>query len=109
LVFSFLSCIRSSIFHLYHSLHTQKFHFLSIFISPENNMMNKAFYELVRTAPKGRWNGIRRNYGPDEVHRLRSGVQIEYTLAVSILEKFFSNFCNTAPYFEHAYIFSCSK
>lgn len=47
-------------------------------------MMNKAFYELIRAAPKGRWNGIRRSYGPDEVQRLRSGVQIEYTLAVSI-------------------------
>jgi isocitrate lyase len=51
-------------------------------------MMNKVFYELVRTSTKGRWNGIQRNYGPDEVHRLRSGVQIEYTLAVSILVKF---------------------
>jgi isocitrate lyase len=55
-------------------------------------MMTKAFYELVRTAPKGRWNGIQRNYGPNEVHRLRSGVQIEYTLAVSILVKFFHIF-----------------
>ncbi|CAF3930318.1 unnamed protein product [Rotaria magnacalcarata] len=44
-------------------------------------MINKAFYDLVRTAPKGRWSGIQRNYGPEEVQRLRSGLQIEYTLA----------------------------
>lgn len=47
-------------------------------------MMNKVFYDLVRSAPSGRWNGILRNYGPEEVSRLRSGIQIEYTLAVSI-------------------------
>jgi isocitrate lyase len=51
--------------------------------------MNKVFYELVRTAPKGRWNGIQRNYGPDAVRRLRSTVQIEYTLAVSTSRKKF--------------------
>jgi isocitrate lyase len=71
--------------------------------------MNRIFYEVVRTAPKGRWNGIQRNYGPTEVYRLRSGVQIEHTLAVSILVKFFSNFCTTGLWFEHTYIFSCSK
>jgi isocitrate lyase len=54
--------------------------------------MNRLFYEVVRTAPKGRWNGIQRNYGPTEVYRLRSGVQSEYTLAVSILVKFFQIF-----------------
>ena len=47
-------------------------------------MMNKVFYDLVRSAPAGRWNGILRNYGPEEVSKLRSGVQIEYTLAVGI-------------------------
>ena len=83
---------HSGIFQLYHSLYTQNFHFLSIFISSENNMMNKVFYELVRKAPSGRWNGIQRTYGPDLVHRLRSGVEIEYTLAVSILGKFFQSF-----------------
>lgn len=51
-------------------------------------MLNKAFYELVRTAPKGRWNGIQRTYGPDDVYRLRGGVQIQYTLAVRIFEIF---------------------
>ena len=64
------------------------FIFLSISISKESSMIKKACYELVRTAPKGRWNGIERNYRSDEVHRLRSEVQIEYTLAVSILLKF---------------------
>lgn len=50
-------------------------------------MMNKVFYDLVRAAPKGRWNGIKRSYGPDDVRKLRSGIQIEYTLAVSTLSK----------------------
>lgn len=50
-------------------------------------MMNKVFYDLVRSAPSGRWNSILRNYGPEEVSRLRSGVQIEYTLAVSADEQ----------------------
>jgi isocitrate lyase len=71
--------------------------------------MNRVFYEVVRTAPKGRWNGIQRNYGPAEVYRLRSEVQNEYTLAVSILVKFFSNFCKIGLWFEYTYIFSCSK
>ncbi len=71
-------------------------------------MINKVFYELVRTAPKGRWSGIQRNYGPEEVQRLRSGLQIEYTLAVRILMTFFQTFvklhrglniltCSSAP------------
>lgn len=47
--------------------------------------MNKAFYELIRKAPNGRWDGIKRVYGPDIVRRLRSGVEIEYTLAVRTL------------------------
>ncbi|CAF4454161.1 unnamed protein product, partial [Rotaria socialis] len=45
-------------------------------------MINKVFYDLVRSAPKGRWSGIQRTYGPEEVQRLRSGLQIEYTLAL---------------------------
>jgi len=45
--------------------------------------MNKAFYDLVRKAPSNRWNGIKRVYGPEVVGRLRSGVEIEYTLATN--------------------------
>ncbi|CAF3410030.1 unnamed protein product [Rotaria socialis] len=45
--------------------------------------MVKAFYDLIRSAPKGRWSGIKRNYGPENVNRLRSGLQIEYTLATN--------------------------
>ena len=52
--------------------------------------MNKAFYDLIRKVPAGRWDGIKRVYGPDIVRQLRSGVEIEYTLAVSIFEKKFS-------------------
>lgn len=51
------------------------------------NTMNKAFYDLVRKAPSNRWNGIKRVYGPEVVGRLRSGVEIEYTLAVSLFKK----------------------
>ncbi|CAF1220397.1 unnamed protein product [Rotaria magnacalcarata] len=60
-------------------------------------MINKAFYDLVRTAPKGRWSGIQRNYGPEEVQRLRSGLQIEYTLATIGANKLW-NLLHTEPY-----------
>ena len=60
-------------------------------------MMNKVFYELVKTAPKGRWNGIQRSYGGDEVLRLRSGVQIEYTLATLGANKLWK-MLHTDPY-----------
>lgn len=60
-------------------------------------MMNKVFYDLVRSAPSGRWNGILRNYGPEEVSRLRSGVQIEYTLATLGANKLWKSL-QTEPY-----------
>ncbi|CAF1114950.1 unnamed protein product [Rotaria sp. Silwood1] len=59
--------------------------------------MNRAFYELIRSAPKGRWNGIQRNYGPEQVHQLRSGVQIEYTLATIGANKLWK-LLETEPY-----------
>ncbi|TPW30787.1 isocitrate lyase [Martelella alba] len=39
------------------------------------------FYNLVETAPAGRFDGIERPYGIDDVRRLRGSVPIRYTLA----------------------------
>jgi isocitrate lyase len=39
------------------------------------------FDDLVPSAPKGRFAGIHRPYGPDDVLRLRGSVRIEHTLA----------------------------
>jgi isocitrate lyase len=45
--------------------------------------MSKAlsFEDLVPSAPKGRFAGIRRRYGPEDVVRLRGSFPISYTLA----------------------------
>ena len=39
------------------------------------------FYNLIPSAPAGRFDGIERPYSPDDVERLRGSVQIRYTLA----------------------------
>ena len=39
------------------------------------------FYNLVPSAPEGRFDGIERPYTPDDVKRLRGSVQIRHTLA----------------------------
>jgi isocitrate lyase len=39
------------------------------------------FYNLVPSAPEGRFDGIERPYGPDDVNRLRGSLPIRYTLA----------------------------
>jgi isocitrate lyase len=39
------------------------------------------FYNLVPSAPEGRFDGIERTYTPDDVKRLRGSVQIRHTLA----------------------------
>ena len=39
------------------------------------------FHALIPTAPKGRFDGIDRNYSVADVKRLRGSVQLEYTLA----------------------------
>jgi isocitrate lyase len=39
------------------------------------------FYNLVPSAPQGRFDGIERTYAPDDVKRLRGSVQLRYTLA----------------------------
>ncbi len=44
-------------------------------------MSTNGFETLVPTAPSGRYDGIERNYTPEEVKKLRGSVQIAYTLA----------------------------
>ena len=39
------------------------------------------FYNLVPSAPEGRFDGIERPYSPEDVKRLRGSVQIKHTLA----------------------------
>ncbi|TIT74163.1 MAG: hypothetical protein E5W57_26630, partial [Mesorhizobium sp.] len=39
------------------------------------------FYNLVPSAPEGRFDGIERPYSPEDVKRLRGSVQIRQTLA----------------------------
>ncbi len=43
--------------------------------------MAAKFAELIRSCPKGRFEGIRRSYEVADVLRLRGSVQLEYTLA----------------------------
>ena len=39
------------------------------------------FYNLVPSAPKGRFDGIERSYTAEDVKRLRGSVDIKYSLA----------------------------
>jgi isocitrate lyase len=41
----------------------------------------KTFYDVVRSAPRGRFTGVRRNYTPEDVLRLRGSINIEHTMA----------------------------
>ena len=43
--------------------------------------MAKSFYDLVPSAPEGRFDGIERPYSVEEVEKLRGSFPIEYTLA----------------------------
>ena len=43
--------------------------------------MTKSFYDLVTSAPKGRFDGIERPYSVEDVEKLRGSFPIEYTLA----------------------------
>jgi isocitrate lyase len=47
----------------------------------ENRMTNSNFHGMVPSAPVGRFDGIERPYGPEEVERLRGSVPIRHTLA----------------------------
>jgi isocitrate lyase len=41
----------------------------------------KNFYQVVRNAPKGRYQNIKRNYEVEDVLKLRGSIEIEHTLA----------------------------
>ena len=43
--------------------------------------MTKSFYDLVPSAPEGRYDGIERPYSVEDVEKLRGSFPIEYTLA----------------------------
>jgi isocitrate lyase len=45
------------------------------------DMTNSNFHGMVPSAPVGRFDGIERPYGPEEVERLRGSVPIRHTLA----------------------------
>lgn len=57
----------------------------------------KTFYEIVKSAPKGRWNGIKRKYTVEDVEKLRGSVQIDYTLATTGANKLW-NILRNEPY-----------
>jgi len=43
--------------------------------------MSKTFYDLIPSAPKGRYDNVKRNYSVADVEKLRGSFPIEYTLA----------------------------
>jgi isocitrate lyase len=43
--------------------------------------MSKTFYDIVPSAPKGRFDNVKRNYSVADVEKLRGSFPIEYTLA----------------------------
>lgn len=44
-------------------------------------MSKKTFYDIVPSAPKGRFDNVKRNYSVDDVEKLRGSFPIEHTLA----------------------------
>jgi isocitrate lyase len=54
-------------------------------MSPDNDTQEELamtdFYNIIPTAPKGRFDGIERNYTVEDVKRLRGSVEIRHTLA----------------------------
>mgnify|MGYP006281341983 CR=1 FL=1 len=55
------------------------------------------FYDLVPAAQPGRFDGVERNYTPDEVKRLRGSLQIRHTLAEEGAAKLW-DLLKTEPY-----------
>ena len=43
--------------------------------------MSKTFYDIIPSAPKGRFDNVKRNYSVEDVEKLRGSFPIEYTLA----------------------------
>lgn len=60
-------------------------------------MSSLSFNSLIPSAPKGRFDGIKRPYGPADVERLRGSVQIDYTLATRTANKLWE-LLKTEPY-----------
>ncbi|KAK0411957.1 hypothetical protein QR680_005943 [Steinernema hermaphroditum] len=46
-----------------------------------SQQLAKNFYQVVKSAPKGRFHGIKRNYEVEDVLRLKGSIDIDYTLA----------------------------
>uniref|UniRef100_A0A1I8BKZ1 Malate synthase n=1 Tax=Meloidogyne hapla TaxID=6305 RepID=A0A1I8BKZ1_MELHA len=57
----------------------------------------KNFYQVVKTAPKGRYKGIKRNYEVEDLLKLRGSIDIEYTLATRGANKLWQ-LLHTEPY-----------
>ncbi|KAL3087146.1 hypothetical protein niasHS_005385 [Heterodera schachtii] len=59
--------------------------------------MAKNFYQVIKTAPKGRYKGIKRNYEVEDVLKLRGSIDIDYTLATRGANKLWQ-LLHTEPY-----------
>ena len=59
--------------------------------------MSATFEELVPNAPEGRFAGLKRNYTPADVERLRGSLRIEHTLATLTANKLWS-LLHTEPF-----------
>nr|CAD2179974.1 unnamed protein product [Meloidogyne enterolobii] len=57
----------------------------------------KNFYQVVKTAPKGRYKGIKRNYEVEDLLKLRGSIDIDYTLATRGANKLWQ-LLHTEPY-----------
>jgi isocitrate lyase len=57
--------------------------------------MSKTFYDLIPSAPKGRYDNVKRNYSVADVEKLRGSFPIEYTLATRGANKLWDLLHNT--------------
>uniref|UniRef100_A0A7E4WDJ6 Malate synthase n=1 Tax=Panagrellus redivivus TaxID=6233 RepID=A0A7E4WDJ6_PANRE len=57
----------------------------------------KNFYQIIKSAPKGRYTGKKRNYEVEDVLKLRGSVDVEYTLAARGANKLWQ-LIHTEPY-----------
>ncbi|MER3603751.1 MAG: isocitrate lyase, partial [Thermus sp.] len=64
-------------------------------LTPEMQKEAEALRKEWETNP--RWKGVRRDYSPEDVVRLRPSVQVEYTLAKRGAEKLW-DLLHTRPY-----------
>lgn len=55
------------------------------------------FFQIVKSAPKGRFTGIKRNYQVEDVLKLRGSFPIEYTIATRTANKLWQ-LLHTDPY-----------